>query len=159
MKIIPYDTLTIATPDSLSVVLERLNANVEPIQRLRLSRKHALYQGTVTDLGFQISRIINYKNSFFLLVKGQFETQFNQTLIHVKISIHPFVISYLVFFFLFWYSAFVPIVLTDPLLEHMIPLFIGIPIPSLFIIWLAFWSEAKRNRKDLSAIIQGRSTS
>jgi hypothetical protein len=158
MKIIPYDTLTIATPDSLSVVLERLNANVEPIQRLRLSRKHAPYQGTVTNLGFQISRIINYKNSFFLLVKGQFETQFNQTLIHVKISIHPFVISYLVFFFLFWYSAFVPIVLADPLLEHIIPLFIGIPIPSLFIIWLAFWSEAKRNRKDLSAIIQGLSS-
>lgn len=155
MKIIPYDTLTIATSDSLSVVLERLNANVEPIQRLRLTRKHARYQGTVSDLGFQISRIINYRNSFFLVIKGQFETQFNQTLIHVQISIHPFVTSYLAFFFLFWYGVLIPIILNNSLPEHMLLLFIGIPIPSLLIIWLAFWSEAKRNRRDLSAIVQG----
>ncbi|MEJ6482937.1 hypothetical protein N0Y54_16660 [Nostoc punctiforme UO1] len=70
-------------------------------------------------------------------------------------SIHFFVMVFLGFWFLFWYSAVVPIILTGAMPNYMAALFIGMPILMLFIFWIAFWSEANRSRSELTQIIQG----
>ncbi|PHJ58540.1 hypothetical protein VF14_26730 [Nostoc linckia z18] len=155
MKVLPYNTFTISTPDSLPVVLQRLNAKVEPIKAFRFSRKHAPYQGSISEQGFQISRIIHYRNSFLPTIKGRFKVESHQTMIHIEMSIHPFVVAFLGFWFFCWYGAVVPITLTDAMPKGMLLVFLGMPILMLFVFWLAFWLEANRSRTELTQIIQG----
>jgi hypothetical protein len=155
MKVLPHDSFTISTPDALPVVMQRLNAKVEPPKAFRFSKKHAPYQGTISEEGFQISRIIHYRNSFLPVIRGSFEVESHQTVIHVQMSIHFFVRVFLGFWFLFWYSAVVPIILTGAMPNYMAALFIGMPMLMLFIFWIAFWSEANRSRGELTQIIQG----
>ncbi|MBD2252933.1 hypothetical protein [Nostoc parmelioides] len=155
MKILPYETLTIVTPDSLPIVLQRLRANIEPPKALRLSRKHTTYQGSISEEGFQIIRIIDYRHSFFPVIRGRFEEQSQQTLIHVQMSVDNAAMAFLGFWLLFWYSAIVPTTVTDTMPSQMAALLIGMPILMLVIFWLAFWSEVKRNHSELSDIIQG----
>jgi hypothetical protein len=155
MKILPYDSFTILIPESLPIVLQRLNAKVEPPKAFRFSRRHAPYQGTISEEGFQISRIIHYRNSFLPIIRGRFEVQSHQTLIHVKMSLHPFTMVFLGFWFFLWYGAVIPITLTGAMPHHMAATFIGMPILTLIIFWLAFWLEANRSRSELSQIIQG----
>ncbi|MHC5676375.1 hypothetical protein [Nostoc sp.] len=71
MKILPNDTFIILTSDSLPIVLQRLNAFVGSTKAFRFSRKHAPYQGTISESGFQISRIIHYRNSFLPVIQGE----------------------------------------------------------------------------------------
>jgi len=152
---LPNDEFTIVTPDSLPIILERLSANVEPPKALRVSKKHALYQGSIGSEGFQISRIIHYRNSFLPTIRGRYEVQSHQTLIHVQMSLHPFVMAFLGLWFLFWYSAVVPITLTGAMPHYMAALFLGMPMLMLVIFWVAFWAEANRSRAELTKIVQG----
>ena len=155
MKILPYDSFTILTPDPLPIVLQRLNALVEPTKTFRFSAKHAPYQGSISESGFQISRIIHYRNSFLPVIRGRFEVKSHQTLIHVQMSTHPFVMVFLGFWFFCWYSAVIPITLAGAMPNNMAALFIGMPILMLVIFCVAFWFEANRSRTELRKIIQG----
>jgi hypothetical protein len=155
MKILPYDKFTVVTPDPLPIVLQRLGANIEPFKAIRFSRNHTLYQGSVSEDGFQISRIIHNRNSFLPMIRGRFEVQSHQTLIHIQMSIHPFVLAFLGFWFLFWYGAIIPIALTGTMPSHMAAIFIGMPMLMLIIFWMAFWFEANRSRAELTNIVEG----
>lgn len=155
MKVLPYDSFTILTPDPLPIVLQRLNALVEPTKTFKFSTKHAPYQGSISESGFQISRIIHYRNSFLPRIRGRFEVQSHQTLIHVQMGLHPFVMAFLGFWFFCWYSAIIPITLAGAMPNNMAALFIGMPILMLIIFGVAFWSEANRSRNELTQIIQG----
>ena len=155
MKILPYDTSIILTSDSLPIVLQRLNAKVEPPKIFRFSTRHAPYQGTISEEGFQIKRIIHYRNSFLPRIRGRFEVQSHQTLIHVQMSINPFVKAFLAFWYLGWFSILVSITLTGSMPLHMATLYVGAPMLMLIISLVAFWSEANRSRSELSQIIQG----
>lgn len=155
MKVLPNDSFTILTPDALPIVLQRLNAQVEPTKAFRFSKKHPPYQGTISESGFLISRIIHYRNSFLPVIRGRFEVESHQTLIHVQMRIHPFVMAFLGFWFLSWYGAVIPITLTGAMPNYMAALFVGMPIIMLIIFWVAFWPEANRSRSELTQIIQG----
>ncbi|MBD2200248.1 MULTISPECIES: hypothetical protein [Calothrix] len=156
MKLLPYDSFTIVVPQPLSVVLQRLNAKVEAPKLYRFSREHAPYQGTVSEQGFQITRIIHYRNSFLPVIKGRFQIESSyQTEVHIKMSLHPFVMAFLGFWFFFWYSATIPISLVGSMPNGMPILFLGMPILMLIIFWFAFWNEANRSRNELTQIIQG----
>lgn len=155
MKILPYDTSIILTSDSLPIVLQRLNAKVEPPKVFRFSTRHAPYQGTISEEGFQINRIIHYRNSFLPIIRGRFEVQSHQTLVHVQMSINPFVKAFFAFWYLGWFSTLVFITLTGSMPLHMVTLNVGIPMLILIIFLGGFWSEANRSRSELSQIIQG----
>jgi len=155
MKILPYDTSIILTSDSLPIVLQRLNAKVEPPKLFRFSTRHAPYQGTISEEGFRINRIIHYRNPFLPIIRGRFEVQSHQTLIHIQMSINPFVKTFLIFWYLGWYSILVSITLRGSIPLHMVTLSAGLPMLILIIFLRAFWSEANRSRSELSQIIQG----
>ncbi|MDZ8189389.1 MAG: hypothetical protein RMX96_31700 [Nostoc sp. ChiSLP02] len=155
MKVLPNDNFTISTPEALPLVLQRLNAKVEPTKTFRFSTKHAPYQGRISEEGFQISRIIHYRNSFLPVIRGRFEVESEETMVHIQMSVHPFVMTFLGFWFFCWYGAIIPITLTGPMPNYVAPLFLGMPILMLVIFWLAFWSEANRSRTELAQIIYG----
>ncbi|WP_392534049.1 hypothetical protein [Nostoc sp. C117] len=155
MKILPYDTFTVFTSDPLPIVLQRLNDKIEPTKIFRFSREHAPYQGTISEEGFQIRRIIHYRNSFLPVIRGRFEVEPYQILIHVRMSVNSFVMGFLGFWFLSWYSAVIPITLTTAIPNYMAAVFLGMPMIMAIVFWVAFWSEANRSRSELSQIIQG----
>jgi hypothetical protein len=154
MKILPLDSFTIFTPDTVSVVLQRLSAKIEASKIFRFSTEHAPYQGTISEQGFQISRI-HYRNLFIPVIQGRFEAQSHQTAVHIQISLHPAAMAFLGFWFLFWYSAVAPIMLADAMAVNMAALFLGMPLVVVVMIWVVFWTEANRSRSELAQIIQG----
>lgn len=160
MQLLPYDSFTIQSQESLSEVVGRLEAQIEARKTFRsyFSRNHAPYEGRIDSTGFEISRIIHYRNSFLPTIRGQFESLPNGTIIKVTMRVHPFVTAFLLFWFLAWYGATIPIFLPGAIAGNAQPetfLFLGMPIVILFSFWVAFWYEANRSREELKHIING----
>ena len=152
MNILPYDRFTLTTYEPIPHLLERLSEQIEPIKIFRfplLEPNHAPYQGTLSEEGFKITRIIHYRNSFLPVVRGKFETRGRETLIHIQMAPHPLVLAFLGFWFLTWYSAMIPISLSSTMPPQIQLLFVGMPLVILVAFWFAFWSEAGRSRRDL----------
>jgi hypothetical protein len=157
MKLLPYDSFTIQTRDPLPLVRQRLKAQVEDRRiRFGFSRSHAPYEGTVSETGFKISRIIHYRNSFLPVIRGHFETQLDgTTAIQIQMGLHPLVMTFLGFWCLFWFGTIIPIVLVGAIPVKGALLFIGLPLIVLVVFWWAFWWEADRGRRDLIKIFGG----
>lgn len=160
MKLLPYDTFTIQTQDSLVVVIERLEAHIEApkVYRTFFSRNHAPYAGRINVSGFEIYRIIHYRNSFLPMIRGRFEPSPQGIRVRVTMSLHPFVRGFLIFWYWVWYSATIPIFLLGAL-SGDVPfealLFLGLPIFILFVFWQAFWNEATRSRHEITQLLSG----
>lgn len=161
MQLLPYSRFTLKTHESLPTVIDQLNSHIEAPKPFRwtLSRNHAPYTGTISSDGFEIRRIIHYRNSFLPKIRGRFESGSQGTVIHITMGLHPLVIGFLVFWYLTWYSATIPIFLLGGLSGDVAIaealLFLGLPIVVLFAFWCAFWYEANRSRRELTQIIRG----
>ncbi|UBF23874.1 hypothetical protein K9N68_19185 [Kovacikia minuta CCNUW1] len=157
MKLLPYDTFTLQTPDPLSVVLQRMATQIEPEKPMRwqFSRNHLPYEGTLSEAGFQIHRIIHHRNSFLPMIRGRFESSSFGTSVFITMRLHPFVVAFLVFWYLAWYSFSLPVWLTGAMPNTLALQFVGLPIALLVAFWAAFWSEADRSRRDLAQMILG----
>jgi len=110
MQLLPYATFTIQTQEPLSAVIEKLDAQIEAPRAFRwdFSRNHAPYEGTISSSGFEIRRIIHYRNSFLPNIRGRFESSAEGRLIRVTMKLHPFVIAFLLFWYSVWYSISIP---------------------------------------------------
>ncbi|MDY6782255.1 MAG: hypothetical protein SW833_06835 [Cyanobacteriota bacterium] len=158
MKLLPHDTFTLETLDLPPVVRDRLAARVEPYKAVRwgFSHNHAPYQGRISDEGFEIQRIIHYRNSFLPRIRGKFEPLASGTAVRISMGLHPLVTGFLAFWYLTWYSAIVPLALTGAMPGETALLFVGMPILTGITFWGAFWYEAGRSRRDLTQYIQGK---
>lgn len=160
MRLLPYDSFTIQTIEPLPAVLEKLNSHIEaPKLRWTFSRNHLPYEGTLNHSGFEIRRIIHYRNSFLPKIRGRFEPASPGTLVHITMGLHPFVTAFLLFWCSIWYSISIPFFLAGAFSGDVNPFlafqFIGMPIVILFAFWCAFWYEANRSRWELTQIIHG----
>ncbi|MBD2197528.1 MULTISPECIES: hypothetical protein [Calothrix] len=154
MKLLPYDRFTICTPDIVPVVLQRLSAKIETAKILQFPDAKLPYYGTISAESFNITRNV-YRKLFIPVIKGSLETQSQQTVVHIQMSLHPAAIGFLIFLFWFWHGGFLPIMLQDALPIYLRFLFLSTPFGILFIVWLVFWSEVKKTRSELADIIQG----
>ncbi len=157
MRLLPYDSFALQTADPLPIVLARFAAQIEPEQpiRWRFSRNHLPYEGTYSESGFQIRRIIDHRNSFQPLIRGRFETSPSGTIVRITMRLHPFVVAFLGCWYLIWYGFFLPIGLTGAMPIGFALQFLGLPIIVLFAFWAAFWAEVYRSRQDLTQMVLG----
>ena len=159
MKLLPRDRFSIQTRQPLPVILATLEPHIEaPRMRWGFSRKHSSYTGTLSDSGFEIRRIIHYRNSFLPQIRGRFESESQGTTVHITMGLHPLVLVFLGVWGSIWYSLTLPIALSGALTGDMQPeilLFLGAPLAVLLIFLGGFWSEAQRSRRELTQIIQG----
>ncbi|WP_413160423.1 hypothetical protein ACL6C3_18095 [Capilliphycus salinus ALCB114379] len=154
--------MTIRTQEPLLKVIEKLEAQIEAPKILgwSFSRNHRPYAGTISNSGFKIHRIIHYRNSFLPVIRGQFESLSDGTIVHISMSLHPMVVAFLSFWLLMWYSVSIPIFILE-ILSGNLPkfealLFLGLPIFLLLIFVCAFWYEADRSCQELTQIIGGK---
>jgi WD40 repeat protein len=160
MNLLPNQRFAIQTPRPLPTVIAALENHIEaPRFRWGFSRSdHAPYAGTVNASGFEIRRIIHYRNSFLPQIKGRFESGPLGTTVHITMGLHPLVLVFLLIWSIPWLGLGVPILLfgvlpgNAPLEMALMPF---VPIAFLTVVWLAFRYESNRSRRDLTAIIQG----
>ena len=154
MKLLPVHKFTIQTEQPLPQVIKKLASFVEPPQfRWSFSRHHSPYQGTISETQFEIHRVIHYRNSFLPAIRGEFEALPNGTAIHITMRLHPFVIGFLAFWYLTWYSFSIPISITGAMPAQASLWFLGLPLVVLFTFWCAFWYEAHRSHHELEQML------
>ena len=161
MRVLPYDAFTLQTLDPLPIVLQRMATQIEPPKPIRwqFSGNHLPYEGTLSETGFQISRIIHHRNSFLPVIRGRFEPSPSGTSVRITMRLHPYVIAFLGFWYLAWYSFFCPVWLTGAMPTAFALQFVGLPIVVLLVFWAVFWSEVYRSRRDLMQMILGHDNS
>lgn len=171
-KIIPLDSFKIVTSDTLDVVLQRL-------------RQCVIYQGSISEKGFKISRnqyrgVLTLIQGRFETQSQQTKVYIKITL-HPMIAVSLGFLCFL-WYGIAVPSAFesakyiyakkpsVPVFSNDEnfvqraiesattegtMPIHMVVFYLGTPMVLLVIFLLSFWSDVKKNRRDLAKIIQG----
>ncbi|HEX8494010.1 MAG TPA: hypothetical protein VF658_14285 [Pyrinomonadaceae bacterium] len=98
MAFVPYEHFTIDTSLPFDKAVDRIAQLIEPKRSFRnpFSREHKEFEGSVTPQDFKISRIIHYRNSFLPIINGQFVKTPLGTRLTVRMTLHPFVIAFLI---------------------------------------------------------------
>lgn len=104
MNFLPYENITYLSKLNIDQISERLNNVVEPVSSNFYSKtfkriSNFEYTGTVQFDSFKIVRIIQYRNSFLPLIKGVIESDFQGSIVKVKMRMHPFVLVFCIIWF------------------------------------------------------------
>lgn len=102
LPLLPYQQLVFASPLSKEEVIRRLTLEVaKPRSGLQWFEKRTeKFEGTVSEAGFQIHRIIRYRNSFLPVIHGRFSPLGPGVRIEVTMKLHLVVLA----FSLIWLS-------------------------------------------------------
>jgi hypothetical protein len=85
--LLPSETFTIETQDSIEVVRQRLVAQVQDSSTIRSSQDAAVFRGQVSERGFKIS-LTSCQTSFYLpTIIGRLEYIQNTTVIYVRMRL------------------------------------------------------------------------
>ena len=117
MWILPYQRYDLGTSLSVHDAQERMRRAIHPRNtRWRFSRLRPKgYEGEVDERGFDINRIIWYRNSFLPYATGRFEAVDNNgTAIHVRIALHQGVSTFLLVVITLLGMGLVTVVVSQP---------------------------------------------
>ena len=89
IPLLPYQKLVIEATCSREELTRRLGeVTSRPRSRGSFKEKLELFEGVVSDEGFQISRIIDYRNSFLPVIKGRFYPNIKGVRIEITMRLH-----------------------------------------------------------------------
>ena len=95
MKILPNEKLTLLTELSKSKAIEILNLSIRPKQNFGFGNRKIedgkKFEGSIFGDSFNISRIINYRNSFLPEISGKINEKMNGTEIEIELKQASFV--------------------------------------------------------------------
>ncbi|MGG1923479.1 hypothetical protein AB1278_16810 [Chryseobacterium sp. NRRL B-14798] len=152
MKYLPFERITYKTNLSEKEVLTRLSGFVEP-KKFGLGKNYIKeYEGSVDNNSFEISRVIQYRNSFLPQINGKIQNENNGTQIQVTMSLNAFV-----FFFLIVWCSFALIffigVSIKAIREKEISVELFLPLGMLLFVYAltmaGFKSESKQAKEYL----------
>ncbi|MGR3854106.1 hypothetical protein [Chryseobacterium indologenes] len=152
MKYLPFERITYKTNLSEKEVLTRLSGFVEP-KKFGLGKNYIKeYEGSISNNSFEISRVIQYRNSFLPQINGKIQNGNNGTQIQVTMSLNAFV-----FFFLIVWCSFALIffigVSIKAIREKEIAVELFLPLGMLLFVYaltmVGFKSESKQAKEYL----------
>jgi hypothetical protein len=157
VKWFPHHRFEIASPLSPSAALDALKAHVEERAMFRVgmwpsSKNDNRFQGVVTADGFEISRIIGYRNSFLPVVTGKVRGAGSRSTISIEMKLHSLVIVLLI-------AIMVPFLLTvgflafEPDAFETLSLLLLPGLAYLGVLW-GFWFEAEKQERVLREIFR-----
>ena len=171
MYILPYDTFTLQTQDSLLDVIEKLKAKIgsPKVFREDLCSNQAPYAGTISSSGFKLRRI-RYNETPFLphkpfclpYIQGRFELLSDGIVIHLTLRFASDVTAFLLFCFFACYSFVVLLFLSIGTVFLYVPIIealslLAMPISALLIIRDVFRDQVALIYQELTQIILGES--
>lgn len=167
-KYLPFEKYTLISRLSVDEVKNRLTANIEPKKKFEFSLfnkgRSKPYEGSISGNQFIISRIIDYRNSFLPVIKGQISEKPGQ--VHIQINMRPF--TGVLIFFTFWIGIVsivclaiivVAIVQFRQILESgvtpgaLIPF--GMLIFGILLVTIGFKSESRDSKEFLRELLEG----
>jgi hypothetical protein len=99
IPLLPYQKLVIEVPCSREELTRRLAKEVTGRKRNwgRPEERAELFEGVVSDEGFEITRIIDYRNSFLPVIQGRFYPHVNGVRVEITMRLHVAVLIFSVF--------------------------------------------------------------
>jgi hypothetical protein len=156
MYLVPYERFEVETTLTNSTIVEVLSSKIEPKKIFRLSSNHAPFEGDISLDGFEINRIIHYRNSFLPVISGQFHTGVYGTKVIIKMRLHFGVIAFMCVWFVVMGSAFFSSL--SSILDNKTAMSVAtfIPLGMLIFVYVmvsgGFWFEARKQKKMLIKI-------
>ncbi len=151
------ENLIYRTQLSENQVIEKLQDCIAPKKDFSLFDRYnntsngKLYEGKISGKTFEVSRIINYRNSFLPVIMGNITQENNATLIKINMRLHKFVNVFVLIWFVFF--AFVVILIMTKEVNFLLELYV-IPFVVLTIFFGAFKFETNKSKKDFQQIFE-----
>lgn len=155
----PYQRLVFESPLSREEITRRLTRKVTKRRQDWFEKSTLPFEGTVSDTGFKVSRIINYRNSFLPVIDGRFFPLMRGVRVQVTVRLPANVL----FFCVVWFSLVGLIGLGSILSPSSVKgvsafeMLIGVLAMSVFfylLVTLSFRFEAKKASKLLSEVFE-----
>lgn len=165
-SILPFEKYTLICNLSIDEIIKRLEKNIDLDSTPRFfgtnSSSGKPYKGKCSESTFSITRVINYRNSFLPLIKGELSAYLNQTRINITMrptlpvlvfsSIWLGIVGIVALFFIL--AALSPPADSDITFSlALVPL--GMFIFGILLITLSFNAESKKARIFLADLFQG----
>jgi hypothetical protein len=161
MKYFPLEDITFKSKLKESEIVNRLLNVIEPEKTFRFGifgrGSTKTYSGHIEEQTFEIKRIISYRNSFLPCIKGIVKSEFDRTIIKVKMRLSIFVIIFLCL----WCSGIVFLCLTvfpKQIRSSGGDFSILIPLGMLLFLYAltmaGFKFESNKSKKDLQKIFE-----
>lgn len=157
MKYLPFERITYSTNLPQQEIIKKLSDVVEPktISFRRNSTKD--YEGSVDTESFNISRVINYRNSFLSQISGTIQKNNCGTEIQVTMSLNGFVFLFAIVWCLMSSFTFI-IVLMKGIRDEGITVEFFIPLIMLLFIYgltmIGFKIESKKSKEYLKNLFE-----
>lgn len=158
MKYLPFERIIYRTNLSQQEIIKRLSDFVEP-KKFSFRRNHSVkdYEGSVDTDSFDISRVINYRNSFLPQIFGIIQKNNDRIEIRVTMSLDGFVFLFTIAWCLMASSFFV-IVLMKGIRDKGITIEFFIPLVMLLFMYVltmvGFKIESKKSKEYLRKIFE-----
>jgi hypothetical protein len=155
MLLLPQEILVYRSTLGIQQIHERLVTYVEPQINGFVGwkkKRQKQYEGTVDRNGFEITRIIGYRNSFLPVISGRIKATESQTVITITMRLHLFVRVFLTI----WCGMailFLVIYITKSIQERLFDPATLLPIALLIFMYSlttrSFKMESKKAKEDL----------
>jgi hypothetical protein len=151
MKWLPYRKFELTSPMRREDAVAAMTAHVEPVQWIRLSRpggdNDQRFEGEMTPDGFDVRRVLGYRNSFAPTVRGEIHAAGSMT--RVVVTMRPHLI---VFGFIAIWCSFLLLPLTFGGVATLVS---ALMIALAYIgIMAGFWFEANSQERALREIFK-----
>ena len=163
MKILPSEKLTLITEFSKTEVIEKLKSSSIPKQSFNNRNKIILtdkkFEGSINDDCFNVTRIINYRNSFLPVINGKINDKLNGAEIEIELKPASFVKGLMTLWFggvsfAFITTLFGAILGETPIHVVIFPLFML--LMGFGILKFGFSTESENSKKDLMEVLQAK---
>lgn len=157
MKYLPFERITYSTSLSQQEIIKRLSDVVEP-KKISFRRNYTKdYVGSVDTDSFDISRVINYRNSFLPQIYGNIQNNNYGTEIQVTMTLDGFVFLFTIGWCLMASSFFV-FILMKGIRGEAIAVEFFIPLMMLLFMYgltmAGFKIESKKSKEYLRKIFE-----
>lgn len=153
MKYLPFERIIYRTNLSEQEVITRLSDCIEPKKFSWGKKTTKEYEGFVTDSNFEISRIIDYRNSFLPQIRGAVKENNHVTHIEVTMKLHVLVFVFLIVWCAFALLFLIAMGVAVGIAEGKISVVLFIPVFMLVFVYaltmFGFKSESKKSREFL----------
>ena len=150
------ENLTYKTQLPENQVIERLQDCIAPKKDFSLfdmynnTANGKLYEGKISGQTFEVSRIINYRNSFLPIITGNITQENNATIIKINMRLHMFVSAFLVI----WCTGFAGSMIFMLSKDVDFTFFDVMPFVMLVIFFRVFKFETNKSKKDFQQLFE-----
>lgn len=120
------------------------------------------YVGKVFNNRFEIKRVINYRNSFLPVIKGEIQDAVNGSKVKIKLNLTDFVKVFMIVWlggvFLACIAVLINFIMNgfDPETGFIIFIPFGMLVFGIIMVSVGFKAESKKSKTDLEEILQAR---